>query len=1089
MAEEIVTIFRVETGDLDAKMNAAADAVDSVSSATEKAKKNTDALGASLGSARAKVDGHRAVMEALGKASDTAASGATTVGAAVSGMAKSVAGAAQDGQSLAQTLLAMGDKGKAAFDAMNLSADDTIALLKELVAEASKTPEGMAALATDLSQAQQESVALLVQMGAITAEEAKILEGGIKLQNTFGGLNASATDASAVTTGLAEQLRAIPKVSEEVPRSIEQIKKELREAQSQASSAGFGTKEFIEASEKAGQLTDELHTVREAIAQQTGEPLQRVNAQLQGMVSSLFSLDFKKASRQFTTLNETVKQVSFKTIGKDALDFGKNVGGSVTNAFKALGRAIMANPLLLLGGVLVAAGVALIALREKIAPVRALFDALGEGVGWVVQQFKDFSDFIGLTSFAEEEAAEKAQKAYDKKTAAIERMAKVQTERLQAMKAGQEALAKVELDAANETLKATQEVVNAEAKRLGMLEDRIRSGKKLSDDEQEFYDQAIEHRDALVDADTRVIKAEGDLVTARNAAIASGLKLDDRLAIATARTAGQRYAAQKQAIEHDREIAVTRAQDEGASAKEIEVINAEAVAKLRELNAQRAKDSRATTDKLIADRARLVKELSTPIEQERVTARETRDDRVKLAHGDVALLLRIEEQYQNDLTAIDAKYNGQRLTLAKEIRKVLTETEAEGVEETTSVYQKAVATVESTYDERLRIIREHYDSLRALAEDPAQNAVYDKKQAEAEVALVAAKKAALKRLEEKRLEEVRDFVRSEQEIEVKAINDEFDAKEAAAKEIIKNEEELTEVLVELRKQRAAKLKAASDSGSKDEAKEKLKLLSGYASDAAGVIQDFSSFINEISATQQAQTDAQIAAIDARIEAAKKEGKSTVALEREKAQAVEQGQRKQAAATRAAAIVSAFANVANFISKALAAAAATPGPAVVAAIAAALGAALSAAASVYQAINAVPQYYTGGVIQPEDGKPVRGSHGDNRLIMAGTGEMILNKTQQKKAESVFGRGVWGEIGVPGFSGGVDWSHALARMSAMNDGHALVSGTSGGMSVTAKLNDRRIVGALGGVGSAHEQRRQTEILEQIAYGMSRRTNPRL
>lgn len=1084
MAEEIITIFRAETSDLDARMNAAADAVEGYDKATEKAKKSTDALGASLGSARAKVEGHRSVMEALGKASDTAASGATTVGAAVSGMAKSVQGAAEGGQSLAQTLLSMGDKGKAAFDAMNLSADETISLLKDLVAEASKTPEGAAALATDLSAAQQEAVGLLVQMGAITVEESKILEGGIKLQNTFGGLNASATDANAATTGLSEQLRSIPKISEEVPRSITQIKQELREAQSQAAQAGFGTKEFIEASERAGQLTDELQTVREAIAQQTGEPLQRVNAQLQGMVSSLFSLDFKKASRQFTTLNETVKQVSFKTIGKDAVEFGKNVGGSVTNAFKTLGRAIMANPILLLAGVLVAAGVALVALREKIAPVRALFDALGSGVDWVVQKFKDFTDLVGLTSFAEEAAAEKAQKAYDKKTAAVERMAKVQTERLQAMKAGQEALAKVELDAARETLKATQDVVDAEAKRLKSIEERIRSGRELSSDEQEFYDQAIAHRDALTDADTRMIKAEAAAVDARNAAVTQGLKLEDRLAIATAKTGKERYAAQRQVIEHDREIAVTRVKQEGGSAKEIEVINAEANAKLRELNAQRAADSKATTDKIIEDRKRLVKELATPIEQERITARDTRDDRVKAAHGDKALLLRIEEQYQQDLVAIDVRYNNQRAALAGQALAIVAEAEGEVRDTTISAAQKTEEELEKSYQDRLKALRDLYDQMRALA-PPEQRSLLDERQAKAKEKLEKANEDRRAAIRAAALADIEARYKDETQAKVDAINEQARIDSEETIRLTEEGEHRTELLVAIEKERTERIQEINE----EAAREKLRVMAGYASDAAGVIGDFASFISMISAEQQKETDAEVAAIDARIEAAKKEGKDTAKLEEEKANAVERGQRRQAAATRAAAIVTAFSNIASFISKAIAAAATTPGPAVVPAIAAALAAALSAAASVYQAIKQVPQYYTGGVIKHEDGTPARGSHGDNRLIMAGTGEMILNKKQQMEAERIFGRGVWGEIGVPGFSGSSDWSRSLARMSAMQDGGGLISGVSGGVSVTAKLNDRRIVGALGGVGSASEQRRQTELLERIASNRSRRLNPRL
>jgi hypothetical protein len=88
-----------------------------------------------------------------------------------------------------------------------------------------------------------------------------------------------------------------------------------------------------------------------------------------------------------------------------------------------------------------------------------------------------------------------------------------------------------------------------------------------------------------------------------------------------------------------------------------------------------------------------------------------------------------------------------------------------------------------------------------------------------------------------------------------------------------------------------------------------------------------------------------------------------------------------------------------------------------------------------------------------------------------------------------RGVWGELGVPGFGGSIDWSAALARvgaMSAAGDGGRVYNSSSVEHNTNHKQDDRRIIGAIGGIGSLREQRRQTELLEKLTR--TRGINPR-
>jgi len=132
--------------------------------------------------------------------------------------------------------------------------------------------------------------------------------------------------------------------------------------------------------------------------------------------ASLARLDFETASKQAGTLAQNAGNISFGSAVKSVKQFGSTLIN--------LGKAILANPLFLLVTIIVAIAVAIYELLDSLGIIKVIFEAVGAAIDWVVQQIKNFLDWIGLTNFAEQDAAEKSAKAAEKRAKAHEKASK-----------------------------------------------------------------------------------------------------------------------------------------------------------------------------------------------------------------------------------------------------------------------------------------------------------------------------------------------------------------------------------------------------------------------------------------------------------------------------------------------------------------------------------------------------------------------------------------------------------------------------------------------------------------------------------------
>ena len=125
------------------------------------------------------------------------------------------------------------------------------------------------------------------------------------------------------------------------------------------------------------------------------------------VADSFMRLDFESASAQASNLAKASSQISFGSAVKSLKNLGKT--------FISLGKALLTNPLFLIVGVVSAIIAVIVKLMDEMGILQDIFNAVGDAIGWVIQQFKDLLDWIGLTNYAAEDAAERQAEAAKKR--------------------------------------------------------------------------------------------------------------------------------------------------------------------------------------------------------------------------------------------------------------------------------------------------------------------------------------------------------------------------------------------------------------------------------------------------------------------------------------------------------------------------------------------------------------------------------------------------------------------------------------------------------------------------------------------------
>jgi hypothetical protein len=187
--------------------------------------------------------------------------------------------------------------------------------------------------------------------------------------------------------------------------STKSLKAQLKELQATLATLEPGTEKYIEAATAAGNLKDQIADASESIGTQAGPALERVEGSLGLVTSRLGSLDFAGAAEGANLLAANLKEVKPGEFAKGIGDVGKS--------FINVGKALLANPLFLIGSAIALLITNFDKLANVVPAVGIVFEAIGSVIGFVKDAITGFTDAIGLTAVAAQDAVDSAISSLD----------------------------------------------------------------------------------------------------------------------------------------------------------------------------------------------------------------------------------------------------------------------------------------------------------------------------------------------------------------------------------------------------------------------------------------------------------------------------------------------------------------------------------------------------------------------------------------------------------------------------------------------------------------------------------------------------
>ena len=159
-------------------------------------------------------------------------------------------------------------------------------------------------------------------------------------------------DDEGTFTGLAdinEELQAVNTSTEQVEKSTKTLKQQYAELKKQQDQFDPGTKKFQELSVQMGELKDRMNDAADAVKGNTGPAIEGARASFGLMGEQIANLDFEGLSQSLNLVSGNLARLKPEDISKGL----KSMADAGVNAFKAIGKAILANPLLAISAVIV----------------------------------------------------------------------------------------------------------------------------------------------------------------------------------------------------------------------------------------------------------------------------------------------------------------------------------------------------------------------------------------------------------------------------------------------------------------------------------------------------------------------------------------------------------------------------------------------------------------------------------------------------------------------------------------------------------------------------------------------------------------
>jgi hypothetical protein len=332
----------------------------------------------------------------------------------------------------------------------------------------------------------------------------------------------------------------------------------------------------------AGQVKDKINEVNESVAVFSGgSKFEQAGTALGQVGNSLANLDFSGAAQQATQLTSIVKGISFSSAVSGLKDLG--------TTFIQLGKALLTNPIFLLATAITLIVIGIIKLLDALGLLKPILDAIKKAIGFVIDAFQALTDWLGLTSVAAEENAEKVKKAQEENRKAIDETAKKQeevynlTQNLteEEIKNLEKKLGK-ELEVAGNIydikIKQAQDTKASTEEEMASLDVLMERNGELTEDQQKQYDELrAKHKEA---SNTIVSQERAKIAAIQEANRKSMDTLKSwqikNIADANERGKAELKIQQEKAL-RDIDIEIKKAKGLGASTKELEQAKLEIV--------------------------------------------------------------------------------------------------------------------------------------------------------------------------------------------------------------------------------------------------------------------------------------------------------------------------------------------------------------------------------------------------------------------------------------------------------------------------------------------------------------------------------
>ena len=151
---------------------------------------------------------------------------------------------------------------------------------------------------------------------------------------------------------------------------------------------------------RLSELKDAQKDFNEEIGANAGPAFESAGNNLRNLQSRLGSLDFGGAADSIKGLSANIKNLNFKGASEGS--------GAFTKSILGLGKALLTNPIFLIGGALALLITNFDKLAGAIPAVGIAFRAIGDAIGFVKDLVVGFTDAIGLTSIKAGEAIDAA---------------------------------------------------------------------------------------------------------------------------------------------------------------------------------------------------------------------------------------------------------------------------------------------------------------------------------------------------------------------------------------------------------------------------------------------------------------------------------------------------------------------------------------------------------------------------------------------------------------------------------------------------------------------------------------------------------